>query len=549
MLPENLVKLTNPKTKKLREILTSKDLRFLMEAHNGLSGRIAEEAGFEGLWGSSLTISASMGVRDSNEMSWTQVLEILDFINDATSVPLLFDGDTGFGNFNNVRRLVRKLEQLGVAGVCIEDKLFPKTNSFIDSTRQALADIDEFAGKIKAGKDAQADPDFSIVARVEAFVAGWGLAETLKRADAYHRAGADAILIHSTQSHPNEVLEFMKEWGDRCPLVIVPTRYYSTPTEVFRKAGFSVVIWANHLLRSCVNEMQQVARQLRKEESLVTAEDRIAPVAEVFRLQGADELRESEKRYLPAGVEHTRAVILAASRGKELGALTENRPKTLIPISGKPLLYHLVDCLNEIGIKDITVVRGYKKEMISGPNLSYVDNDEYDDTLEAYSLFKGIEGLTSTTLVTYGDVLFNKYIPMSLLESDADFSIAVDANWQQSRNRGRYADFVSCDVAYVKERIGDKASLKTMDSDLSPSRIQGEWMGLLRISKRGLGVLQAMLSELALDELKRMRMSEILNRLTDQGETIQVVYTVGHWLDLDDVHDLSDASTFQRAPQ
>ena len=541
--------LTNPKTKKLREILTSKDLSFLMEAHNGLSGRIAEEAGFEGLWGSSLTISASMGVRDSNEMSWTQVLEILDFINDATSVPLLFDGDTGYGNFNNVRRLVRKLEQLGVAGVCIEDKLFPKTNSFIDSNRQALADIDEFAGKIKAGKDAQADPDFSIVARVEAFVAGWGLAEALKRADAYHRAGADAILIHSTQSRPSEVLEFVKEWGDRCPVVIVPTRYYSTPTEVFRKAGFSVVIWANHLLRSCVNEMQQVARQLRKEESLVTAEDRIAPVAEVFRLQGADELRESEKRYLPAGVERTRAVILAASRGKELGALTEDRPKTLISISGKPLLYHLVDCLNEIGIKDITVVRGYKKEMISGPNLSYVDNDEYDDTLEAYSLFKGIEGLASTTLVTYGDVLFNKYIPMSLLESDADFSIAVDANWQQSRNRGRYADFVSCDIAYIKERIGDKASLTTMGSDLSPSRIQGEWMGLLRISRRGLGVLQAMLSELALDELKRMRMSEILNRLTDQGETIQVVYTVGHWLDLDDVHDLSDAGTFKRSPQ
>ncbi len=538
--------MTNTKTKKLREILRSKDLRFLMEAHNGLSGKIAEEAGFEGLWGSSLTISASLGVRDSNEMSWTQVLEILDFINDATSVPLLFDGDTGYGNFNNVRRLVRKLGQLGVAGVCIEDKLFPKTNSFIDSNQQPLADIDEFSGKIKAGKDAQTDPDFSIVARVEAFVAGWGLSEALKRADAYHTAGADAILVHSTQSRPDEVLDFQKEWRDRCPVVIVPTRYYSTPTEVFRQAGFSVVIWANHLLRSCISEMQQVAQQIRNEESLVTEEDRIAPIAEVFRLQGADELRDSEKRYLPAGAERTTAVILAASRGKELGSLTEDRPKTLIPISGKPLLYHLVDCLNQLGIKEITVVRGYKKEMFSSPNLSYVDNDEYDDTWDAYSLFKGIEGLSTETLVTYGDVLFNKYIPMSLLESDADFSIAVDANWQQSRNRGRYADFVSCDVAYEKERFGDKASLKTMGSDLSASLIHGEWMGLLRVSPRGLGVLQATLSELALDELKMMRMSELLNRLTDQGENIQVIYTVGHWLDLDDVKDLSDASTFKR---
>ena len=100
---------TKTKTKKLRELLYSKELEFLCEVHNGLSAKIAEEAGFEGLWGSGLALSAAMGVRDNNEASWTQVLEVLEFINDATLVPLLFDGDTGYGNFNNVRRLVRKL--------------------------------------------------------------------------------------------------------------------------------------------------------------------------------------------------------------------------------------------------------------------------------------------------------------------------------------------------------------------------------------------------------------------------------------------------------
>ena len=142
----------------LRQLLLSPDLSFLMEAHNGLSAKIVEEAGFQGIWASGLSISASLGVRDNNEASWTQFLEVLEFMADATLIPMLVDGDTGFGNFNNVRRLVRKLCDRGVAGVCIEDKLFPKTNSFIGD-HQPLADREEFCGRIKAGKDSQTDDD------------------------------------------------------------------------------------------------------------------------------------------------------------------------------------------------------------------------------------------------------------------------------------------------------------------------------------------------------------------------------------------------------
>src|SRR5258708_2465006 len=203
------------KTARLKAMLSAPSLSFLMEAHNGLSAKIAEEAGFEGIWGSGLSISAALGVRDNNEASWTQVLEVVEFMSDATSVPILLDGDTGYGNFNSMRRLVGKLEQRGVAGVCIEDKIFPKTNSFIRGSAQPLAEIDEFAGKIKAGKEAQRDDDFVIVARVEAFIAGWGLDEALRRAEAYRAAGADAILIHSALRAPTEILAFKKEWADR----------------------------------------------------------------------------------------------------------------------------------------------------------------------------------------------------------------------------------------------------------------------------------------------------------------------------------------------
>ena len=121
---------------------------------------------------------------------------MVEYMSDATSIPIMLDGDTGYGNFNNVRRLIKKLEQRQIAAVCIEDKLFPKTNSFIGGEAQPLADIEEFSGKIKAAKDAQADDDFCVVARLEAFIAGWGLNEALRRAEAYMEAGADAILCH-----------------------------------------------------------------------------------------------------------------------------------------------------------------------------------------------------------------------------------------------------------------------------------------------------------------------------------------------------------------
>src|SRR6266436_9635254 len=282
---------------KLRQMLQSEELEFLMEAHNGLSARIVREAGFKGIWASGLSISAQFGVRDNNEASWTQVVDTLEFMADASELPILLDGDTGYGNFNNMRRLVRKLEQRGIAGVCIEDKQFPKTNSFLNGERQPLADVAEFAGKIAAGKDTQQDPNFSIVARVEALIAGWGMDEALRRAEAYRLAGADAILIHSKLSKPDEILTFAREWARRAPLVIVPTRYYSTPTEVFRKAGISVVIWANQLVRAAAAAMQSVAKEICQSQTLVNVEDRIASVEEIFRLQNAEEYAAAERLY------------------------------------------------------------------------------------------------------------------------------------------------------------------------------------------------------------------------------------------------------------
>jgi phosphoenolpyruvate phosphomutase len=287
------------RTTAFRRMLGSPELEFILEAHNGLSARIAEEAGFSGIWGSGLAISAALGVRDSNEASWTQVLDVVEFMTDATTIPLMLDADTGYGNFNNARRLVRKLEQRGVAALCVEDKTFPKTNSFLNGEAQPLADVEEFCGKIRAIKDTQTDADFSVVARVEALIAGWGMDEALRRADAYAAAGADAVLMHSKRSDAEEILEFMRRWEGAVPVVIVPTMYHRTPVEAFEQAGVAMVIWANHLVRASVTAMQQTAARIAADRGLGGVEDQIAPVKEIFRLQDTDELTAAESRYLP----------------------------------------------------------------------------------------------------------------------------------------------------------------------------------------------------------------------------------------------------------
>ena len=536
------------KAKQLRDLLVSPELEFLIEAHNGITAKIGEEAGFKGLWAGGLCMSAQYGVRDSNEASWTQVLEMLEFMSDAVSIPILLDGDTGYGNFNNVRRLVRKLEQRDIAGVCIEDKLFPKTNSFIDGTKQQLADVDEFCSRIKAGKDAQSNDDFCIITRVEAFIAGWGLEEAMRRAEAYHAAGSDGILIHSALRSPEEVLAFKNEWGDRLPVVIVPTKYYATPTEVLREAGFSIAIWANHMLRRAIPAMQECAKTLFESQTLRSIEDDVAPVSEIFRLQGASELKEAEKQYLNNEKQDARAIVLAASRGTELGELTVDKPKAMVPVRGKALLSHIVAGYNAVGLKRISVVRGYRSDAFTLTGLHYVDNPNFAETGELASLALALEAdpdNDSDLYVSYGDVLFKQYILNILADVDSPFAIVVDADWRDSVNRGRPADYVNCTEPHSRHSFYHKILLEAAAEDLPDSEIHGEWMGFLKVSSSAMPMLRETVSKLVANpENRKAKLFELLMELKAQEQEIQVMYTTGHWLDVDSVDDLVAAGSF-----
>ncbi len=533
------------KCKQLRSLLKSNELEFILEAHNGISASIVEHAGFKGIWGSGLAMSAQFGVRDSNEASWTQIVDMLEFMSDATSIPILLDGDTGYGNFNNMRRLVKKLEQRDIAGVCIEDKQFPKTNSFIDGNKQPLAEIDEFCGKIKAGKDSQADDDFSIVARVEALIAGWGLAEALKRAEAYHKAGADGILIHSKLSRPDEILAFAKEWAGRSPLVIVPTKYYSTPTEAFRKAGIDLVIWANHMIRSSISSMEKTSKNIFETESLIDIEDKIASVDHVFELQGADELSRAQKRYLTQE-SNIHAVILAASRGNELHELTHDKPKAMISISGKTLLARLMDGLKRAGINKSTVIAGYKAESIDLPGIEKCINENYENGDELKTLICAQDSFDDDMLILYSDLLFREYILRDLIETKGEIVIVVDSALDNPNISGS-PDYAYCSENDDRSPFMQDVTLSQVSSsaDVDNKKPSGYWIGMMRVRQQGREWLDTALEELKLESnFNTLTIPDLLNHLIQQGKSINVHYIDGHWLDVNSLDDIDRAGDF-----
>lgn len=534
------------KTTQLKNMLLSPELEFLMEAHSGISAKIVEEAGFKGIWGSGLSISGSLGVRDNNEASWTQVLDVVEYMSDATTIPILLDGDTGYGNFNNMRRLVKKLEQRDIAGVCIEDKIFPKTNSFLRGEAQPLANIDEFCGKIKAGKDSQKDDDFVIAARVEAFIAGWGLKEALKRAEAYRQAGADALLIHSKLSNSSEIFSFMEEWGDRAPVIIVPTKYYTTPTDEFRKRKISVGIWANHIFRGSIQKMQEIAQQIYQEQNLFSVEDSIVPVKEIFRLQDDKELAKAEELYLgPPQGKQRNAVILASTRGDQLGKLTENIPKTMLKIGKKSILERAIDHLNEYQIKQIKVVAGYKKEAIDLPNIQLVDNDKYQTTGQMVSLSKAIDdSLQGESIVLFGDILFKKYILRLILDDPSDIVLVVDSSF--SKEKEYQSDFI-CTSSEEKPSLfpEEQYKIQKLVFDSPQEEFYGEWIGILKLSAKGLERVREFIQEHQdQPKFQNMDIRDMLNYFLEKGDSVNLQTISGHWVDVNNIEDFSLANKF-----
>jgi phosphoenolpyruvate phosphomutase len=274
----------------------------LVGAHDGLSAMLVERLGFEGLWASGLAISSAYGVPDAGLLTMTELHAAAVQMRQASELPIVADVDAGFGDRNVVRRMVRLYESAGVDAVCIEDKQYPKRNSFTDL--HVLEDPRVFAARIAAAKDAQRDDGFMVVARHESFIVGMGLQDALERAELSREAGADGILVHSKSRTANEVASFCRQWRDRghhTPVFVVPTTYNQTTAAELRAAGVSVVIYANQLIRASVQAMQDVLESVRDNGRTAEVEDRMTNVATLFELTGVDQVLDEDLAALAAG--------------------------------------------------------------------------------------------------------------------------------------------------------------------------------------------------------------------------------------------------------
>lgn len=287
------------KTNKLRDRISESGLAHVMAAHSPLSARLAEEAGFDGLWASGFELSALYGLPDVSLISMTQHLDMVRAMAEQSALPIIADIDTGFGNAINVIHAIKQYERAGAAAVVVEDKTFPKVTSLVAGGRQELLRIEEFQGKVRAAIATRSDPDFLVIARTEALIAGLGEEEALKRAAAYEDAGADMILVHSKQKTPDEVESFVRAWNGKVPIVIVPTAYPEMNEERIKALGkIAIVIYGNHALRASVTAMQDVFARIIADRGIHNVNKDIVPVEEIFRLQNMDQVKTNEKLFL-----------------------------------------------------------------------------------------------------------------------------------------------------------------------------------------------------------------------------------------------------------
>lgn len=285
------------RTSILKRLIENKDLVRVIEAHTPLVGLIVENlklieknkiVEFDAMWSSSLTESLIRGKPDNQSVELSTRINALSDVLDLTTKPFIFDADNG-GRIEHLPYTVNSMERQGVSAIVIEDKVGLKRNSLFKNQKTAQQDtIKNFCKKISVIKKSRKSNDFFIVARIESFILGKGLNDALKRANSYSKAGADAILIHSKENTPKQIFSFAKEFRKSRffkPMIAVPSSYSKTYERDLIKNGFSVVIYANHLLRASYKIMRNTALDILKNKRSFETEKNIVSVKDILMVK------------------------------------------------------------------------------------------------------------------------------------------------------------------------------------------------------------------------------------------------------------------------
>lgn len=545
----------------LRKMLEKPGMIVVAGAHDAISAKLVERARFDAVWASGFGISAAqMGAPDASLLTMTENLEIVKRISAAVTIPVIADCDTGYGNAINVIRTVMEFEAAGVAGISIEDNLFPKRCSFYPGVRRELTPVEEQVGKIRAAKAAQRERDFIVIARTEALVAGWGIEETLRRARAYAEAGADAILVHSKSTSFDELKTFAKAWPLESPLVAVPTTYATVTLKELEAAGFKMVIFANQALRAAIRAMEEALKLLRDEGTAEVVSSRIAMLEEVYELVGLKMLKEHEERFLPIGGERVKAIVMAAGFERELLPLIKDRPKTMLEVRGKTILERQIARLNECNIKDIVVVRGYQKEAISYPNIRYYENERFEESHILASLFCAEQEIQGRVILLYGDLIFDRGILEKLLKSPGDIVLVVDRAWYDNHRKGIGHPRGKVDLVTTKRPpitgyrflpSEETNAVLRIGQAIPPDEAHGEFIGMVMLSERGSEILKEAY-KLAhethhgrrfheAESIEKASLTDLIQEIIDEGYEVSCVDIYKGWMEVNTFEDYQRA--------
>jgi len=548
---------------KLRALMKRAGIVKVVGAHDAISAKLVQEAGFDAVWASGFGISTALKcIPDASFITPTEQLEVERNMGEAITIPIIADCDTGYGNALNVMRTVNDHERAGIAAICVEDNVFPKRCSFYAGVRRELISIDEHCGKIKAAKAAQTVPEFMVIARTEALIAGWGQEEALKRAEAYAAAGADAVLIHSKSPTFDELRAVAGAWSGAVPLVVVPTIFDGVTAAELEEAGFKIVIYANQAIRASIKAMRDALAVIKQDTRPGSVNDRIVKLKEVYELVGVPQMEEDERRFLPVGSERITAIIAAAGFEKQLLPLIEDRPKCLLDIKGKTILERQVAALNECNIKDIALVRGYKKEAITLPNIRYYDNDRFEETGDLHSLFCAENEMKGRVLFLYGDIIFETAVLEKLLKSPADISLVVDLAWQDSAQPGGATAPFKPDLVALQTPPGktylsrfvlpeEQNRIVRIGQELPHEQAHGEFIGLAMLSEKGTELFTRVYREARTAYASRgfhesgtflkASFTDIIQELMDRNVEVNCVPIFKGWMEVDSFEEYQQA--------
>ena len=263
-------------------------------AFDVMSAKLAEMNGFDAIWASGFGISSARALPDAGIITMTELLDAVTFMSEACNIPVIADCDTGYGGPNNVAHLVKKFENAGISGICIEDKTFPKENSLFKDGKQVMISKRDFVAKIVAAKNAKKNDDFIIIGRVEALIADLGIEEAMSRANAYAKAGADIIFVHSRKESTDEIFEFLKLWQGKVPIMIIPTAFPTVTLDELKSRGVGMVVYAHQTTLAAFAAVSDVIKQMSKVKSLSELNTKMTSMEDLFNLQGMQQIRDHE---------------------------------------------------------------------------------------------------------------------------------------------------------------------------------------------------------------------------------------------------------------